>query len=193
MFYLHDFVVLYTFLVKYDENKHKENYMPVSQKFKKRIKELVKDTEYKMSALPKEIGINHATLSHALNYGIIPSPRTLMLIADYFNKPFEYILGKTNDENFQKSEENQDFYTRMDLLLKNSDIKFYSFAINHIGIDQSSLNIWKRKKLLPSLEILLSIANYFKCSIDYILGRSDEINCYNQDDKFDIDFESTDE
>ena len=33
---------------------------------------------------------------------------------------------------------------------------------------------WQREKTLPSLEYLRAIAEYFKVSIDYLLGRTDE-------------------
>ena len=33
---------------------------------------------------------------------------------------------------------------------------------------------WQRAKTLPSLEYLEAIADYFKVSIDYLLGRTDE-------------------
>lgn len=47
-----------------------------------------------------------------------------------------------------------------------------------IGISSGSLSKWKNSGTLPNGEMLVKIANYFDCSVDYLLGRTDrpEIN-----------------
>lgn len=37
----------------------------------------------------------------------------------------------------------------------------------------STIYVWKSGKSLPRIESLISMANYFNCSIDYLLGRTD--------------------
>ena len=47
-----------------------------------------------------------------------------------------------------------------------------------IGISSGVLTKWKTEQTLPNGENLLKIANYLDCSIDYLLGRTDnpEVN-----------------
>lgn len=47
-----------------------------------------------------------------------------------------------------------------------------------IGISSGVLTKWKTEQTLPNGEMLLKIADYFDCSIDYLLGRTDnpEVN-----------------
>ena len=71
--------------------------MPISNEFKKRIRELSAETKLNYSDLIKKIGINEHPFSHAIHYGIIPSTRTLIRIADYFEVTIDYLLGKTDD------------------------------------------------------------------------------------------------
>ena len=49
--------------------------MAVSNEFQTRITDLVAESDHKRSDLPKLIGIDYSSLSNALNYGIIPTPR----------------------------------------------------------------------------------------------------------------------
>ena len=47
-----------------------------------------------------------------------------------------------------------------------------------IGISSGIVTKWKTAGTLPTGEILLKIADYFDCSVDYLLGRTDnpEVN-----------------
>lgn len=98
--------------------------MSISNVFQNRITELVEDCEVKKSELPNLIGVDYRSLSNALNYGIIPTPRILIRIADYFNVSIKYLLGTSNDEYFSKSKVKSDFKTRFDFLCKENNITF---------------------------------------------------------------------
>ena len=62
--------------------------MPISNEFKNRINDLVSDVyidrKIRKSDLPKMIGIDYSSLSNAMEYGIVPTPRIAMRMADYF-------------------------------------------------------------------------------------------------------------
>lgn len=45
-----------------------------------------------------------------------------------------------------------------------------------IGVSSGIISTWKKEGYCPSGEMLIKIANYFNCSIDYLVGRSDSIN-----------------
>lgn len=42
-----------------------------------------------------------------------------------------------------------------------------------LGIDQTSISSYECNKYLPTIEVLIKIADYFGVSIDYLLGLSD--------------------
>ncbi len=42
-----------------------------------------------------------------------------------------------------------------------------------IGVSSGIISTWKKEGYCPSGEMLIRIANYFNCSIDYLVGRSD--------------------
>lgn len=149
--------------------------MSVSITFQKRITELTEDCDVKKSDLPKIIGVDYRSLSNALNYGIVPTPRILMRIADYFNVPLKYLLGTSDDNYFYRAETQSDFKTRFDVLCKEKEITHYKVS-KDLHFDQSYITRWLNKNYLPSLELLELISDYFKVSPDYLLGRTDDRN-----------------
>ncbi len=147
--------------------------MSISNKFQDRIKDLVEECEVNKSALPNLIGVDYRSLSNALNYGIIPTPRILIRIADYYNVPIKYLLGTSDDEYFVKAKIESDFKTRFDMLCKEKNITHYKVS-KDLHFDNSYITRWFKKNYLPSLELLELLSDYFKVSIDYLLGRTDD-------------------
>ena len=147
--------------------------MPISNAFQNRITELVEDCEINKSALPNLIGVDYRSLSNALNYGIIPKPRILIRIADYFNVSIKYLLGTSDDEYFNKAKIKSDFKTRFDFLCNDKSVTHYKVS-KDLHFDQSYITRWLNKNYLPSLELLELLNDYFKVSIDYLLGRTDD-------------------
>ncbi len=147
--------------------------MSISNKFQDRIKDLVEECEVNKSALPNLIGIDYRSLSNALNYGIVPTPRIIIRIADYFNVSIKYLLGTSDDEYFNKAKVKSDFKTRFDFLCKEKNITHYKVS-KDLHFDQSYITRWLNKNYLPSFELLELLSDYFKVSIDYLLGRTDD-------------------
>lgn len=147
--------------------------MSISKAFQNRISELVEDCEVNRSELPHLMGVDYRSLSNALNYGIIPTPRILIRIADYFNVSIRYLLGTSDDEYFNKSKVKRDFKTRFDFLCKEKEITYFKVS-KDLHFYQSYITRWFNRNYLPSLELLDLICDYFKVSIDYLLGRTDD-------------------
>ncbi len=147
--------------------------MGISTIFQKRLQELVDEEDTKKSILNKALGVDARSLSSALNYGIIPKPRTLIRIADYFNVSISYLLGKNSQESFYKAEKESNFNERLTLLCKQKDMSYYKLSLE-CHFDKSYISRWLHKNQLPSFEILDILCDYFNVSIDYLLGRTDE-------------------
>ncbi len=145
--------------------------MPISTKFQKRINELVADSELKNADLAKAGKFDYRSLSNALVYGIIPTTSTLIKIANYFNVSIDYLLGRTDKNDFFEMS-NSTFQQRFEELCKEKGVTHYKVS-QDCFFDKSNVSRWLSKGYLPTLEILDMITKYFNVSIDYILGRSD--------------------
>ena len=147
--------------------------MAVSSDFQNRIIDLVSESDIKKSALPQAIGIDYRSFSNAYNYGIIPKPRILIRIADYFNVSLKYLLGKTNDDYFLKSSDHSDFKTLFVTLCHKCNISHYTVS-KECHFDRSYITKWLNYGLFPSLELLEILSDYFNVSLDFLVGRSDD-------------------
>ena len=146
--------------------------MPLSDNFKIRFQEIIDDSDYSRSELSKLIPISTSTLSNALSYGIIPSVKVLIRIADYFDIPINYLLGKTNDNYFIKSVSAVSFQQRLNDLCQEKNLTHYRVAYDN-GLNTSIIVKWFTKNYLPELPIIELLCDYFKVSPDYLLGRTD--------------------
>lgn len=146
--------------------------MAISSEFQNRITELAEDCEVNKSALPASIGVDYRSLSNALNYGIVPTPRILIRIADYFNVSIKYLLGTTDEDYFSKAKISSNFKTRFEFLCKGKGVSYYKVS-KDLHFDKSYVTRWLHKNYLPSLELLELISDYFEVSVDYLLGRTD--------------------
>lgn len=149
--------------------------MPVSAEFQNRLADLISECEIKKSELPSAMHIDYRSLSNALNYGTIPTPRILVRMADFFNKSIKYLLGKTDDEYFAKAAVPSAFKARFVLLCQEKQLTYYKVG-KDCHFDKSYISRWLNKNYLPSLELLELLADYFGVSIDYLLGRTDDRN-----------------
>ena len=146
--------------------------MTVSSSFQKRISSLVDESEYSRTELREILKISSTSFTNALIYGVIPTPKTLIKIADHFEVTISYLLGKEETNNFIRSSCNKTFYDRLTELCNEKGISHYKVAQDCL-FDKSLISRWFSKRYLPSLEILEILSDYFKVSADYLLGRTD--------------------
>ncbi len=147
--------------------------MSISQSFQKRFNSLLEDSDYKRSELAKLIPLSQSTLSNALTYGIIPSTKTLVKIADFFDISIDFLLGKTDVEVFYKSSSPASFLSRFESLCSEKEVTHYKVATDCL-FDKSNISRWISKGFLPELEILELLCDYFNVSSDYLLGRTED-------------------
>lgn len=146
--------------------------MPISVEFKERMLELVEDSGLKRKELCETIPLDAVALSKILNYGIVPRTRTLIKIADYFNVSFDYLLGKSDDDYFDKAANPSNFAERFKMLKEEKGCTTYRICqVNHISDTYPSK--WQKHGIIPDLEFLEILADYFDVSVDYLLGRTD--------------------
>ena len=96
-----------------------------------------------------------------------------MRIADYFDISIEYLLGRTDNEYFEKAEDASTFLERYQKLKTENDMSDYAVA-QKLHVTTSYTTNWKNKRYMPSISNLIVLSEIFKVSIDYLLGRTDD-------------------
>ncbi len=154
--------------------------MALSQNFQNRFVELADELDEKSkSKRAKIIGISNTTYSNAYNYGIIPKTSSLMRIADYFNISIEYLIANTDDEHFEKSLHPTHFKNRLAELQKENGISTVYELSQILHIHRNNIAQWNKLDCIPLIDDIIIIADHFKVSIDYLLGRTDDRTAYN--------------
>ena len=77
-----------------------------------------------------------------------------------------------------------DFQERLQELLIENDLSILQLS-KSIDISFETLNGYFNKDFYPELSIAIKIANYFKCSLDYLMGLSQD---FNNQEKNDLSF-----
>lgn len=147
----------------------------ISKTFQKRLKDIAIDEELNMKEFANSTGVSLPVIRLAFQFGIIPSVRTLIKIADFAEISFDYLVGFTNSNDFIKAYTVSSFHTRYEELRATKKVKNSQVA-NVMPFSRNFISEWKRNKTLPSLDYLKALADYFEVSIDYLLGRTDYKN-----------------
>ena len=151
--------------------------MEHSKKFKLRFLDLVSDLDCKKSQIHKILNIDYNLYIKISEFGVIPKPAILMRIADHFDISIEYLLARSNEINFYKSEVPVNFLDRYNTLKKEYNLTDYVIA-QKLHITTSYTTNWKNKKYLPSIINIIELSEIFKVSIDYLIGRTDDRTPY---------------
>ena len=69
-------------------------------------------------------------------------------------------------------------------LRENSGLEAQKLA-SELSVGKSTLSNWENDRRTPDTDTLIKIANYFKVSVDYLLGRTDERNLNKEKPKLD--------
>ena len=150
-----------------------DSHLKSSDLFKKRLNEIIADSDCSIYEFAKNAEVSKGVITRAAIYGIIPSVRPFIKIADAAAVSLEFLLGISDERNFTFSLQKATFHTRLKDLCLEKQVKFSKIG-KHMPFSTNLFYDWQREKTLPSLEYLIAIANYFEVSVDYLLGRPDD-------------------
>ena len=147
----------------------------VSELFRIRLNSLIEDNDCTIYEFAKGAKVSRGVITRAAIYGIIPSVKSLIKIADALNVSLQYLLGLTDNVPFESAESRENFHERLINLCKEHNLKFSQLG-KYMPFNVNLFYDWQREHMLPSLDYLIAVADYFSVSPDYLLGGSDEKN-----------------
>ncbi len=103
-----------------------------------------------------------------------PSLGSAVRTADFCRYSLDYMFGLRDENAFIESRERTNFYERFVLLAKNSGLTDYAIS-KHCKISSGTIAKWRYHGNLPQIPKLISLAELFGCSLDYLAGRSDNL------------------
>ena len=146
--------------------------MVILSKISERLTDLKNEAQLKPSEIAKQTGLSTSVISRILNRERMPSYRTLIVLADFFNCSVDYLVGEAEDWNETTFKPCPPFNEQLDFLLKYFNISKYRFE-KDTGLAEETVNRWHQGKYKPTVDNLITIAKHYNCSVDFILGRTD--------------------
>lgn len=144
----------------------------ISPEFQARLSELMDELDDTKIGFAQKVHVSEAVITRAVIYGIVPSLKILVRIADFLSVSLPYLLGESDDRGFYPAELPTNFHARLDLLAEERGVK-YSQIAHRMPFSKNFFYEWRRTKTLPTLDYLYALADYFGVSVDYLLGRTD--------------------
>lgn len=144
--------------------------MDILSIFSENIQELINDKNLSIEEFAKTVGIDLSEIYRYLRKEYLPKLSNIIKIADSFNYSIDYLIGKIpfpEDIDFKTK---VPFSQRFKELLTKKGISRYRLS-KDTSISINRIDDWYYGRFTPSLEKALKLAEYFDCSIDYLLGR----------------------
>lgn len=147
------------------------NYV-LSEKLQKFIKDAIDEEGITQKQFADAVGISSTVINRTLLYKSVPSVKSLIKLADYFQVPILYMFEETDYADFTPAKEPSTFLKRLEELTTEKDEK-YSALSHTMSFMPNAVYEWIRHNSIPSLDYLKQLAKHFDVSVDYLLGRTD--------------------
>ena len=134
------------------------------------LKDLMSEAEIKTPALALATGIDSSTILTLLRGEGLPYVDTLVRLADYFHCSTDYLLGLKDVPEESSFRQRPPFPEQLTFLLNHFKVTKYRLE-KQTGLSEKTVNRWHNGKTQPTAESLIRLANYFDCSVDFVLGR----------------------
>ena len=141
-------------------------------KFSERLEELIFDTELPQNEFAGKCGLTPVEISKYLKGNCMPSLSSVLKIADFFKCSVDYVLGIEDQKYSTCFHPIPPFAQRLRFLLPHFGYTGYRFCKEAKNISAARYYDWLNGKHEPSLENIINIAEFFDCSVDFVIGRS---------------------
>ena len=135
------------------------------------IEELLNDKNFDINDFAKYLEIDVGIAYGWRRGDNFPSTKYLLSISEYFDYSIEYLIGRTEDVGKGKVNQFCTFKERLKFLRDKNDITSYRMIYKDKVCTSSTYQRWTKNNVLPNVDSLIKLADYFKVTIDYLLGR----------------------
>ena len=144
--------------------------MTFLSKFAERLCELMREKEIGTQELAAKVQIDQSVIARILRARRMPSAKTLVALADYFRCSADYLLGRKELPEERDFLQRPPFPERLAFLLAHYKTTKYRLT-KDTHLTEETIRRWQNGRFEPTTESLIRLADYFGCSVDFILGR----------------------
>jgi len=137
--------------------------------FSERLKELIFDKGLSAEQLAVIVGVARST-AYRWTFEPVHIKRShLIKVADYFECLIEYLIGRSEDSTKIIPKPCPNFVEQVRKIMKEQNISTYKLEKTS-KFKWHYFTQWKRGSE-PTLQTLIELAEYFDCTLDYLVGR----------------------
>ena len=138
--------------------------------FSKRLVELMVEQNLNTKVLAGKLCISHTSVGRFIREERTPSFQCFVKMLYYFDCSADYLLGLVEIHTEEPLHLVPPFRERLRALLKERKIT-QAKLIEDLSISSAVPYKWLSGINEPSIESLIRLAEYFECSVDYLIGR----------------------
>ncbi|MDE7265518.1 MAG: helix-turn-helix domain-containing protein [Clostridia bacterium] len=139
-------------------------------KFAETLSELLFDKNMDAKTFAAEIGVKGSTVTRYLRGERMPTVESLVAIADYFGCTADYLLGREENSSSKTFKTCPPFSEQIVNFADRCGLTCFGLS-QKANIHQSRVYAWKSGKRVPSLDNIIKLAEFFDCSVDFVIGR----------------------
>ncbi len=139
-------------------------------KFAENLSDLIFDKGITQKQLAESTGLDAASICKYLEANRMPTVDAIIKLADYFNCSVDFLLGVNEEKSNSKFLPCPPFSERLEYFLSVYGHSGHKLC-KEAGLPDSRFYHWKNGTHAPSLESVEKLAIFFKCPIDFVLGR----------------------
>ncbi len=144
--------------------------MDVMSNFAEKLDELMFDENINGKELADILGISKQQIYYVLNGKRMPSLDVLVRAANHFSCTTDFLLGREPESKAKTFRPVPPFPQQLAFLLDYFHVIKYRLC-KEVPITHSVIYNWQRGKFAPSLDYIIKLADYFGCSVDFVIGR----------------------
>lgn len=142
--------------------------------FTERLNEMMAERDLRPSNLASVLGVPKNTICRYARGAQLPNLKMAIVLSGYFRCTIDYLLGRTDEQRKFIPQNPQPFKERFPILLEKFNTNKYRVA-KSTALHQSVLYRWQSGDCSPELDSLIILADYFDCSVEYVIGRCETV------------------
>ena len=144
--------------------------MFILSNFSERLSELMQDKGVNAPKLAEEVGCKRNTINRYLEGVFAPSLNAAVKLADYFGCTLDFLLALDDENRAEKFAPCPPFAERVAFMFEHFKKK-KSELRDEKKIPESAIYNWLRGETTPSADNVALIAEFFGCTVDFLVGR----------------------
>ncbi len=122
-----------------------------------------------INQLASKLNISCSTLSRWINSEFTPSIKDVKIVSNFLNISADYLFGLSDCTTISSIDNSLTFAEKLKKLLMDSNISSYKLA-KDCNFQKSAVSKWLNNQREPRIVNVVEIAEYFNCSIDYLIS-----------------------